>query len=590
MTDKKSLTAVWTRSYPQGLDWNMPLPAGMSMVDMFDQSVAKYADKPCLEFMGKRLSYREVGELVDRTAKGFQDMGVVKGSKVGLSLPNCPFYVISYFAALKAGATVVNFNPLYAENQMKHQINDSGADIMVTLNLKQTYSKIENMLGQTCLKTIVACDLGDMLPAVKGTAFKAISRVQGIFTKKEGVARVKKSARPHIVPFTRLMKAKGKPAPVALDAANDVAVLQYTGGTTGVPKAAMLTHGNLVANVTQVSTWFQGAKKGEEKMMAVLPFFHVFAMTTEMNLGIEMGAEIIMQPKFEIKKLLKAIDTQKPTVFAGVPTLYHAISEAVDKAPAGKKPDITSLRYCISGGAPLPDPTRVRFEGLTGCTLVEGYGLSETSPVATANPIKGVRKAGSIGLPMPGTEVRITDLEFPDKSQPINVSGEICLRGPQVMKGYWNRPDETDKVMTKDGFLRTGDVGYVDEDGYVFIVDRIKDMIIAGGYNIYPRKVEEAILKHPSVSEVIVAGVDDEYRGETVKAFIVLKEGAKLEKDELKAFLKADLSAIEMPKLIDFRDSLPKTMIGKPSRKDLLEEEAAKKAAASTAKPAAPKR
>jgi long-chain acyl-CoA synthetase len=386
-----------------------------------------------------------------------------------------------------------------------------------------------------------------------------------------------------------MLKAKGAPKPADITP-DDIAVLQYTGGTTGIPKAAMLTHANLTANIAQAEMWFasgrgDAAKNGghQDKMLAVLPFFHVFSMTVQMNLSLKLGAELIMLPKFDAITTLKTIDREQPTMFAGVPTLYKALIDHKDV----KKYDLSSLQICLSGGASLPENTALGWKKLTGIELTEGYGLSETSPIATANPVHGEKKLNSIGLPLPQTEVRIVSLEFPDKQCPIRVEGEICLRGPQVMKGYWNRPDETAKVMDKDGFFHTGDVGYMDEQGYTFIVDRIKDMINASGLKVFPRKVEEAIMQHPNVSEVIVAGVKDEYRGENVKAYIVFKPGQEVNKDDMKAFLKDKLAPYEMPKLFEYRESLPKTMIGKPDRKALKAEEAAREEQAKKKPPAA---
>ncbi|MDD9899512.1 MAG: long-chain fatty acid--CoA ligase [Alphaproteobacteria bacterium] len=581
MTDAQRKPAPWQNSYPVDIDWNADIPQ-TTMVKMFDETVKKNARRTALNFMGKKMTYAELGKAADRFAKGLQQQGIGKGSKVGLCLPNTPFYAIAYYGAMKAGATVVNFNPLYAEKEIEHQINDSQTDLMVTVNVKQVQSKVEKMLGKTSLKKIVSCDLADALPTVKGTAFRVLNAVKGLAGKSDTMKTKKDASHAR---FGDMLKNDGKFTPVPTTP-EDVAVLQYTGGTTGVPKAAMLTHGNLTANVEQAGMWFNAGKlpdpEKKEKMLAVLPFFHVFSMTVQLNLTLKMGAELVMMPKFELKELLKTIDKQKPTIFAGVPTIYKAMADAPDV----KKYDLSSLELCVSGGAPLPEGIKNDFHKLTGLELVEGYGLSESSPIAIANPVNGVKKTNSIGLPVPRTEVKIVDLKVPDKEQPLKVEGEICLRGPQVMKGYWNRPDETEKVLDKQGFLHTGDVGYMDDDGYVFIVDRIKDMIIASGLKVFPRKVEEAIMEHPKVSEVMVAGVQDPYRGETVKAWMVPKLGETLDAAEMKTFLKSRLAPYEMPKMMEFRDSLPKTMIGKPDRKALLAEEAAKQAAK---KPAAPK-
>ncbi len=575
--DNQKPAKSWSAKYPVDIDYNADVPQS-TMVQLFEESVKKYGKRTCLNFMGKTMTYADVGEAVDRFAKGLQDQGLGKGSKVGLCLPNTPFYVIAYYGAMKAGATVVNFNPLYAEKELEHQINDSQCDVMVTVNVKQVQSKVEKMLGTTHLKKIISCDLADALPNVKGFAFRALNTVKGWFGKSDTMKVTRDATH---LSFAKMIERPGKPKAVEISS-DDIAVLQYTGGTTGVPKGAALSHGNLSANLNQANLWFSGGKtsKEQEKMLAVLPFFHVFSMTVQLNMSLHIGAELVMLPKFDLKETLKTISKEKPTMFAGVPTLYKAIIDCKDI----KKYDLSSLKVCMSGGAALNENVMNGFKKLTGLELVEGYGLSETSPLAIANPVFGEKKLNSIGMPVPKTEVKITHLQFPDQTQPIKMEGEICLRGPQVMKGYWNRPDETEKVMDKDGFFRTGDVGYVDEDGYIFIVDRIKDMINASGMKVFPRKVEEAIMSHPAVSEALVIGVAHDYRGETVKAFIVLKEGQKLEQKELTDYLKDRLAPYEMPKMVEQRDALPKTMIGKPDKKALVAEEKAKAEAAKAQK------
>ncbi|PWC54322.1 long-chain fatty acid--CoA ligase [Azospirillum sp. TSO22-1] len=552
----------WERAYPADVDYHAALPR-RPLYDLMDEAARRFADRPCLDFLGKRSTYREIGALVDRAAKGFQEMGVRKGVRVGLFLPNTPYYVICYYGVLKAGGTVVNFNPLYAERELKHQIDDSGVETMVTLDLAVLYDKMARMLDETGLKRVVVCPMAEILPFPKNWLFP-IARRKELATLRADASTV---------PFRRLTANDGRPAPVSIDPAEDVAVLQYTGGTTGVPKGAMLTHANLTANAEQCSLWFVGAEPGQERMLGVLPFFHVFAMTVVMNLSIRFGAEIILLPRFDLDQVMQTIHDKKPTLFPAVPTIYTAINHHKDLG----KFDVSSIRFCFSGGAPLPVEVKEAFERNTGCILVEGYGLSESSPVATGNPLRGVNKPGSIGLPIPGTVIEIVSLEEPRRVLPPGEKGEVCIRGPQVMKGYWNKPAETAETL-RDGRLHTGDVGTMDEDGYVFIVDRIKDMILCSGFNVYPRNVEEAIYLHPAVAECVVAGVPDEYRGQTVKAYVRLLDGEDLTREELCAFLKDKLSPIEMPKIVEFRGELPKTMIGKLNRKALLEEEKAKRA------------
>ncbi|MGD1876393.1 MAG: AMP-binding protein [Kiloniellaceae bacterium] len=356
-------------------------------------------------------------------------------------------------------------------------------------------------------------------------------------------------------------------------AVDDVAVLQYTGGTTGLPKGAMLTHGSISANVSQLHRWFIGVRSGEQRVLAVLPLFHVFAMTVNMHLGIRIAAEIILLPRFEIETLMKTIARKKPTFFPGVPTLFNAVLHY----PKLERYDLSCIQNSISGGAALPLPVRVAFENLTGGKLFEGYGLSEASPVATCNPVTGESRAGSIGLPLPGTEIVIRSLDNRDAPLPLGEKGEICLRGPQVMAGYWQRPEASAETL-RHGWLHTGDVGFMDEDGYTYLIDRLKEVIISGGYKVYPRHIEEAIHRHPAVAEVTVCGVPDDYRGEVPKAFVCLKDGESLTPEALRAFLVGILSPMEMPRQVEFRDALPKTIIGKLSKKELIAEERAKQA------------
>lgn len=556
-------THVWEPAYPPGVDWHARIPQ-RSMVELFDESVRRFADRPCIDFLDKKYTYAQTGALVDKVAKGLQAMGVKKGDKVGLFLPNTPYSVIMFHGILKAGGTVVNFNPLYAEREIQHMIQDAQADIMVTLDLKVVYEKLAKMFGQSRLRTIIVCPMASILPFPKNLLFP--------FVKKAEIADIPRDNR-HVF-FKTLTSNDGRPTPVPVNPTEDVAVLQYTGGTTGVPKGAMLTHGNITANTYQANLWFTEAKDGEERMLGVLPLFHVFAMTCVMNLTLSKGGEMILLPRFELDQVLQTIHKKRPTQFPAVPTIYTAIINHKDR----DKYDLSSIKLCNSGGAPLPVEVKAKFEGMTGCSLVEGYGLSESAPIATINP-PSKSKAGSIGQPVPGTEIRIISLEDRKTPVPLGERGEICIVGPQVMKGYWNKPEASAETLA-DGMLHTGDVGYMDEEGYIFIVDRIKDMILAGGYNVYPRNVEEALYQHPAVAECIVLGVPDEYRGQTVKAYIKLRDGMTATKEDFKSFLEDKLSPIEQPKLYEFRNELPKTMIGKLSRKALLDElEAEKKKA-----------
>ncbi|WP_029007931.1 long-chain-fatty-acid--CoA ligase [Azospirillum halopraeferens] len=554
----------WERRYPPDVDWNAAIPVA-PLDRLLDEAVERYGDRPFLDFLGRRSTYAAVGALVDRAAAGLQAMGIGRGSRVGLFLPNTPYYVVCFYAVLKAGGTVVNFNPLYAEREIAQQITDAGVDAMVTLDLAVLYDKLARVMEGTGLKRVIVCPMADVLPWPKNWLFPIVRRKE----------RARVPADDRHVSFRRLVANDGRYERPAIDPAADVAVLQYTGGTTGIPKGAMLTHANLYANAVQSTLWFSTARPGEERMLGVLPFFHVFAMTVAMNLSIRLGAEIVLLPRFDLDQVMETIHRRKPTLFPAVPTIYTAINHHKRL----KDFDLSSIRLCLSGGAPLPMEVKEAFERNTGCTLVEGYGLTESSPVATCNPMNGVNKAGSIGLPLPGTTIEIVSLDEPRRVLPAGERGEVCIRGPQVMKGYWNKPSETEMTLV-DGRLHTGDVGIMDEDGYVFIVDRIKDMILCSGFNVYPRNVEEAIYLHPAVAECVVAGLPDAYRGQTVKAYIRVADGASLTQGELTAFLKDKLSPIEMPKFVEFRESLPKTMIGKLSRKALLEEEEARRGTA----------
>ncbi|MCW5772860.1 MAG: long-chain fatty acid--CoA ligase [Rhodospirillaceae bacterium] len=547
----------WLKSYPPNIRWEQTFEP-QPLYHNLDQAVRRFAGRPALDFLGRQYTYGELGRLVDRAAKGFQQIGVSKGTKVGLFLPNCPHFVVCYYAVLKAGGTVVNYSPLYSEPELRHQIEDSDTDVMVTLGLKVLYPKMKAMLGTSRLKTIVVGGIEDALPFPKNLLYPLL--------KKKDQAPIAWDHR-HIR-FKDLVRNDGAFAPVAVNPTEDVAVLQYTGGTTGSPKGAMLTHQNLWANTEQARVWFPQAKEGEERMMGVLPFFHVFAMTAVMNMGIRIGAEIVMLPRFELGAVMKLIPKKKPTIFHGVPTMYVAIAGHKDASTT----DMTSIRGCISGGAPLPVEVKQKFEKITGGTLVEGYGLTESSPIACCNPVEGVNRPGSIGVPVPGTRIVITDREDPHKRLPLGERGELCIEGPQVMKGYWKNPEATAKSLM-DGRLHTGDVAYIDADGYIFIVDRMKDMIAVGGFKVFPRTVEESLYEHPAVEECTVVGVPDDFYGEAVKAFIKLRSGRTATPHDLHDFVKAKLGKHEVPREIEIRDQLPKTMIGKLSKKELVEEE-----------------
>lgn len=550
----------WETTYPSHVKWNNEIPS-YPIYEMLSKTAKSYGDDPAFDFLGHKHTWVEINDEVLRFAKGLQNQGVEKGMKVGIFLPNCPYFLIAYYALMYVGATVVNYNPLYAEKELANMIEDSDTDVMITANLKMLFGKMEKMLHDTRLNHIIVCSFTDILPFPKNLLFK--------YLKGKELSEIKVTKR--ISKYSDMLANDGKPTPVKINPLEDVALYQYTGGTTGLPKGAMLTHANIVANAEQAALWL-GCEEGKDKMLGVLPFFHVFAMTAVMNLAVKQAMEIIALPRFELDQTLALIEKKKPTIFPAVPAIINGIN---NHKKIGKF-DLSSIRYCVSGGAPLAVEVKKKFESKTGCVAVEGYGLTESSPVLCCNPTVGDNKAGSIGLPFPQTVVEIIDPET-GEHVPTGERGELCARGPQVMKGYWNRDEDTANTI-KNGRLHTGDIAIMDDDGYFFIVDRIKDMIITNGYNVYPRNVEEAIYGHPSVEECIVAGLPDRQRGEIVKAWIKCKEDRILTAEDLKVFLKDKISSMEIPKRIEFRDeALPKTMIGKLSRKDIVEEELGKK-------------
>jgi long-chain acyl-CoA synthetase len=542
----------------------MPPIAPRLLTDMLDHAVARHGQWPAIDFMGRKWTYAELGEMTRKAARGLQDLGVRPGTRVGLCLPNTPYYVACYFAILRVGGVVVNLNPLYTERELEHLVEDSGATVIIATDLAMSLPKLEPMFGRTSLMRVVVCPIADVLPSWKGRAYR-------LFKRKE-IAQ-----EPHDLRFLRfadLIARDADPDPVERSPL-DLAVLQYTGGTTGRPKGAMLSHANLTANSAQMVAHVGHLPETQERTLGVLPMFHVFALTTVLNYSVDTAAEMILLPRFEMKSFLDTAKRTKPTQFFGVPTLYTALN-GVDMHGA-----MDEVRVCISGGAPLPLDVRQTFEKRTGVRVVEGYGLTEASPIIACNPLEGVVKDNSCGPAFPGTALEIRDPDNIHMLMKTGERGEVCARGPQVMKGYWNRADATERTFVY-GALRTGDIGYLDEDGYLFLVDRIKDLILCSGYNVYPRVIEDAIYEHPSVAEAVVIGIPDEYRGQSPKAFVALREGAKLDEEELMAHLKERISKIEMPSAIEFRDSLPKTLVGKLSKKELVAEEQARREAKSS--------
>ena len=561
---QKAAPYPWLNRYPKTVDWHRPFKP-QPVYALLDAAVARHGERPCTSFYGRTLTYREVGDLVERAAAGLQTLGVTKGTKVGLLMPNCPTFIVYYFAVLKAGGTVVNCNPLYSLEELTYQVRDSETELMVTLDLAALFGKVEALMRAGALKRAVVASFAALLPGSKSILFK-------LFKGRELARPARSPVAADIVHDDDLRAMAGQLLQPPIDPDNDIAVLQYTGGTTGTPKGAMLSHTNVTVNAAQSVAWAGALADGQERVLAVLPFFHAFAMTVVMNFGIQQGAEIVMMPRFFLNEAMKLIHKTRPTVMPGVPTMFVAMLSQ----PRLASFDLSSLKYCVSGGAPLPLEVKQRFEALTGCKVVEGYGLSEASPVVTCNPPDGPVKAGSIGQPLPGTIVSLRDLADPAKEVEPGEKGEICVKGPQVMKGYWRRPEETASQFVGD-FLRTGDVATMDDEGFIFIVDRIKDLIISSGYNVYPRRIEDALYEHPAVEEATVVGIKDDYRGEAPKAFVKLRGGASVTAEDLKKHLETRISKIEMPAEIEIRDQLPKTMIGKLSKKELKAEEEARR-------------
>lgn len=549
----------WQAIYPE------QIPAVLSYEDkplysFLKESAEEFPDKVSIHFQGKELTFQEVYESALKFAAYLKSIGLQKGDRVAVMLPNCPQGVISFFGILMAGGVVVQTNPTYTERELEYQMKDSGAKIILAMDI--LFPRVAAVASRTDIEDIIVTAIKEYLPFPKNLIYPFIQKKQyGI------VINVEHSGNHHL--FSEIMKRKiPEDVTEPIDVNNDLALLQYTGGTTGFPKGVMLTHKNLLSNTKMCNAWLYKNKRGEERVLAILPFFHVYGMTTVLVLSIMEGNTMIIMPKFDVEATLKTIQKQKPTMFPGAPTMYIGLLNHPDIA----KYDLSSINACISGSAPLPLEVQEQFEKITGGKLVEGFGLSETSPVTHANFIwDQPRVKGSIGLPWPDTDSVILSLETGEELPP-NEIGEIAIKGPQVMQGYWNRPDETESTF-KNGWLLTGDLGYMDEQGFFYVVERKKDTIIAGGFNIYPREVEEVLYEHEAIQEVVVAGIPDPYRGETVKAYVVLKKNAKATEEELNDFARKNLASYKVPRSYEFRKELPKTTVGKILRRVLIEEE-----------------
>ncbi|MGB8647972.1 MAG: long-chain fatty acid--CoA ligase [Anaerolineae bacterium] len=550
----------WVRCYEPGVPDTVEIPT-----HTLDQSLRlaaeKYPGNIATIFFDQKLTYRELDAAVTRFAAALQGLGVKKGDRVMLLLPNSPQFVISFYGALRAGAVVVPTNPQYVPRELGYQATDSGAETVIALTL--SWKTIKEARSQTPFKRIILSNIKEYFPPVLRLLFTLTKE------KKDG-HRADVHGEPGIYDFQTLLKGAGAFTPVE-NAQEDLAVLGYTGGTTGVSKGAMLTHRNLVAQAASTLAWFPTARAGQEVFMGALPFFHSYALTCVLNAAVHLGSTMVIVPNpRELHTVLANASKHRVTYFPAVPTLYASINNS----PELSKFDLSSIRNCLSGGAPLPHEVQIEFERITGGQLVEGFGLTETCSPVIANPLKGTRKIGTIGVPMPNTLAKLVD---PDSGAdlPPGQLGEIAIQSPQVMKGYWNRPDETAQAIRPDGFFLTGDLGTLDEDGFFTVVDRKKDMFLVGGFNVYPREIEEVLYQNPKVLEAAVVGIPDVKRGENIKAFVVLKPGEQATPDEMIEYCRQHLTRYKVPREVEFRAALPKSLVGKILRRTLRDQELA---------------
>jgi len=559
MTDP---AAVWRTAYRHPTPWDQHYPA-LSVPAMFEATAARTPAATLIDFLGRRFSYAEVQSGVRRVACGLAHLGIGKGDRVGLYLPNVPHYVAAYYGAMLAGATTVNFSPLYTADELCHQVEDSGIRLLFTLSSSALLPTALQVMKRTAVEHLVVGSIAGALPATKSLFYR-------LFRRSETAHRPND---PRVIAFSSLIANDGACSEVPIDPEHDVAMLQYTGGTTGPPKGAMLTHQAITANARQIAAVDDQAGIND-RIVGVLPLFHIFANACVLNRTVFTGGEIVMLPRFDAGQVLAAIERTKATSLPGVPTMYQALLDH----PRIERTDLSSLRICVSGGAPLAAELKARFEQRTGAKLIEGYGLTEGG-ITSTNPYDGSARAGTIGQPLPGTTFLLLDRDDPTRLAAPGEPGEIALRGPQLMIGYWNHP-EADATAFAQGALRTGDVGTIDAEGFVRIVDRMKDMISVGGFKVYPSEVEAVLYRHPAVKEALVIGVPDAYRGESPKAFVTLQEDAAATAGELRDWLNPQLGKHERVMAVEVRERLPKTLIGKLSRKELVAEERAKAATA----------
>jgi len=570
MKGEATLQRPWLGSWPEGVPKSIDYPE-ISVHELLRRAATEFGGRPAITFYGRSTSYRDLDAAADRFAAGLRRIGVLPGHLVSLVLPNTPHFIVAFFAVLRAGGIVVQTNPLYTPRELEDLWTDAGVETVVTLDL--FWHNVSKARANAGVKRVVVCDVGEFLKAPLRQLYPIKKRRD---LKKQGHWPLDIPHEAGIHRFADLARTPANPPSETRASLDDVAVLQYTGGTTGTSKGAMLTNRNLIANAMQVAAWFSAGSHRSEKLLGAIPLFHVYGLTAVMLLSVVAGIEVILYPNpREIGAILKLINKTKPSLFPGVPTMYIAIL----RHPKLAKYDLRSIRACISGAAPLPNEVRKQFEAATGGRLVEGYGLTEASPVTHCNPLNGVVKE-CIGIPFPDTDAKVVDPDDPSRERAQGEVGELAVRGPQVMKGYWNKPEET-RMVLRDGWLLTGDLAKMDTDGYFYIVDRKKDMILCSGYNVYPREVEEVLFMHPAVGEAAAIGVPDPYRGETVKAFVVLKAGKTATEADIIAFCKERLAPFKVPKAVEFASSLPMSLVGKVLRRQLREQELAK---ASTAR------
>ncbi len=549
----------WLNRYDEGVPHHIDYPE-VPVFKLLEESAKKYSDSDCTIFKGAKITYREMEEVTDRLAAGLASLGVRKGDRVGIFMPNTPQFVMAFFAVLKLGAIVVAVNPLYSAREIEHQTNDAGIEVMLVMS--NFYNLIKEVQPKTKIRTIVVTNIKETLPSILAFLFT-------LTKEKKGGFRIQLAEGDHwMQDLINDHKPEDRPEVEVLP--DDNALFQYSGGTTGIPKAAIAMHRNLVANSLQVRTWMVDAEDGQEIVLMAIPLFHVYGLVAGMLFAIYTGATMVMVPNpRDLEDLLSNAQKYKATIFPGVPTLYNAINNHPDVL-AGKY-DLSSIKACISGSAPLMRETKEKFEELSGGVLFEGYGLSETPTASHCNPLLGENRTGSIGLPLPDVDCRIVSLDDEITVLSTGEIGELVIKGPMVMKGYHNMPTETANTL-REGWLYTGDIARMDEDGYFYIVDRKKELIKPSGYQVWPREVEEAISENPKVLEVGVAGVPDPYRGETVKAWIVVKPGETLTEEEIKAWSSDRLAKYKVPSQVEFRDELPKTTVGKILRRELVRE------------------